>query len=200
MGSRAVAMVVGVGLLFGSSACGGRTSDLPSTDPRPEPGSSSPTDPPAGGPASPAPTSPQLGARPNDRDGRYAWLKTAIIGSWSGVRTTPWDAAVEVAISFEAAGTYRSRCLAGGTCQVWYYGIDDDAPGRTYSLEDVGTNLKATGTLAIPFTLDGKDVQEGRIERVDIDETATTLTFDFYATWGGGRYGPVHFDLKRTSP
>jgi hypothetical protein len=199
MRSCFVALIVGTCVLVATAACGGRTEDLASSG-RPSADPTAPAEP-GGGGAATTPAASELGPRPNDRDGRYAWMKTAIVGTWRGTRSNPWDMSADVVLRFDAAGGYDARCTSGDpACSVWHYGTDDlSAQGRTYELEDVATNLKGSGRIGIPFTLDGTDVVTGSIERVDIDETGRELTFDFYPTWLD-RLGPVHFELQRMAP
>jgi hypothetical protein len=136
--------------------------------------------------------------RPADASDALAWMRQAMVGTWRGVRTDPWDPPAEVVIHFDASGTYSAHCANPpfDGC-VWHYGTDRDMPTKTYELVSVNGNGVGTGSIMITFQ--PTEALKGSLDAVGIDPTATEMTLDFYPTWLG-QLGPVHFALTRVVP
>lgn len=121
------------------------------------------------------------------------WYRQGIVGTWSGVVTNPWTPAYEVQIEFKADGTYAAYSTA--QTPVFYYGKDGESADRKYDLDDVKASRKATGFLVVEFA--PGNTQHGTLDQVWLSTDQNTLTFDFWATWGDGRYGPISYKLSR---
>jgi hypothetical protein len=125
-------------------------------------------------------------------------IRKGMVGTWIGVHSDPWVSPFKVTIVFGANGVYTGHC-AQGVCPapVFYYGVDDDSPAKTYQLQSLNLgDRSASGIINIVFDAAGTDVTQGSIEEVDLSTDGSRLTFQFWATWNG-RYGPVRFDLTR---
>ena len=125
----------------------------------------------------------------------FGWTQQAMIGSWIGTRTDPWDPPATVVVTFAQSGSYSAHCVVNDpNCLVWHYGTDADLPNKTYQLFDVHGN--GTGESYIQIAFGSTSANQGQLDNIAIDPTATTMTMDFYPTWLG-RIGPVHLDLVR---
>jgi hypothetical protein len=126
-------------------------------------------------------------------DSEFERIRKGIVGTWIGRHSDPWGEPFLVEITFEADGHYSGHC-AQASCRapVFYYGIDDDSPLKTYELRDVLANGRASGVIGILFALNG--VPEVRdLRQVFVSQDLQSLTFEFW----NGIYGPVVFDLRR---
>lgn len=112
----------------------------------------------------------------------------AMIGAWKGTRTTPWDGAHPVAVTFFANGTYSAAGL--DDYFPFYYG-EYCADHRSYWRVDLGTRALATGELKIWFEGTGTSTVE---QLRHISAVQDKLAFD---QWHFNQYGPIHFDLTR---
>ncbi len=129
----------------------------------------------------------------------YEWLRGAMVGTWRGVRTDPWEPPADVLIHLDAAGRYTAHCTdqqASDPC-VWHYGTDQDLPGKTYELVTLTGNGKGSGRILIAFS--ATETRTGAFDSLVVDPTGMTMTFDFYPAWLGA-LGPVHFTLTRVLP
>jgi hypothetical protein len=121
-------------------------------------------------------------------------LADGIVGTWQGCVTTPWVPVYWVTMTFRADGTYSasaSEILDEERTVAMYYGIDDDSPLKTYSLDDLQANGKGRGTIDIDFG-------QGSVNRDDLRNVALMgdeLQFEF---WHRATYGPLTFQLKRS--
>lgn len=131
-----------------------------------------------------------------DATSPFGWMQQAMVGTWIGTRTDPWDSPATVTVTFEASGAYSAHCVVPDpSCSVWHYGGDQDLPGKTYQLFDLHANGAGEAYIEIvwPIVL---TQQQGTLDNIAIDPTATTMELDFYPTWQG-RIGPVHLSLVR---
>jgi hypothetical protein len=119
-----------------------------------------------------------------------------MVGTWVGQVTTPTTAPYKVRIVFGPDGHYSGHC-AQASCPepVFYYGSDDDSPLKTYLLVDLHSNGSALGHIVIFFG--PGNVQTGDLDALTLSPDGKNLKFQFWATWGSGRYGPYVFDLTR---
>jgi hypothetical protein len=124
-------------------------------------------------------------------------IQAGMVGTWIGTNSNPWTSPYQVRIAFGADGSYSGHC-AQGTCPapVFYYGIDDDSPAKTYLLQSLNADDSAGGTIQITFDVAGANAGPGSLEEVFVSADGQHLNFEFWATWSG-RYGPVRFDLMR---
>jgi hypothetical protein len=116
-------------------------------------------------------------------------------GTWVGQETNPWTDAFQVRIVFGADGHYSGHC-AQSSCPapVFYSGVDDDSPLKTYSLVDLRSDGTTLGHLVIFFG--PNNTQTGDLDPLTLSADGQQLQFQFWATWSG-RYGPLVFKLKR---
>jgi hypothetical protein len=121
-------------------------------------------------------------------------VRKGIVGTWSGSDDTPWTDAYKVIVKFTADGHYSAQCLGSCPAPVFYWGIDDASPLKTYRLDDLQAGGAVTGDLTIFFG--GNDVQTGAIEQLTLSPDGRRLHFEVWATWLG-RIGPVVLDLLR---
>jgi hypothetical protein len=144
----------------------------------------------------PLPPCPVLAPRPepSDRVGLLRWQQTAIVGLWSGTRTSPWESpppAVE--LTFLADGTYRARCLGSASCVPFYWGdLAPGGPNARYALVDTTASGSGEGRLAPVW--DGDAAWEGRLDDVVLDEAGLHLAMRFFDPAGRG---PLVFSLDR---
>ena len=151
-----------------------------------------------GGPAAPHDPGPCLEPA---TDPALARFQTGVIGHWMGTAMTPlgwtWSRAT-VEFTFFCDGHYHGRCLAAegsdsASCVALYYGTDDDDPHKTYEINDVRADGKATGEIVIYFDISFTTTDD-RLDAIELGTDATTLSFDLIHL---GQYGPVHYDLRR---
>jgi hypothetical protein len=122
-------------------------------------------------------------------------VRMGIVGTWVGTDRSPWYGAFQVKLVFGADGTYSGHCgPAPCSAPVFYYGVDDDSPAKTYWL----TNLESDGTIIgwIEIYFGPGDVQRGSLEALTLSADGQHLHFEFWNTWAGN-YGPIVFDLAR---
>jgi hypothetical protein len=134
-------------------------------------------------------------------DDALARFQTGVIGSWLGTATTPagwtWSTAT-VEFTFFCDGHYHARCLAAeglapDSCVALYYGTDDDDEQKTYDLDDVGSDGRATADIVVVFET-GNTTTRDRLDAIDLSLPADQLAFDLIHL---GQYGPVHYELQR---
>jgi hypothetical protein len=130
-----------------------------------------------------------------------ARIQAAVVGTWDGVQTNPWSyetgrSEVHVELAFRADGTYSGHC-AEASCPmpVFYWGTDDDSPGKRYQLIGMNDNGTARGgmTLLYGWGLGPED----DLDAVAVSSDSQHLTFEFWSTDAHGRLGPIAFDLTR---
>jgi hypothetical protein len=146
--------------------------------------------------ATPSPDATPVPPPQIDASDRFSWMKQAMVGTWEGRRTDPWDTPAQVRIHFDASGKYTAHCIPDSYGCVWHYGVDDDLPGKTYALFDL--HADGTGMSHIGITFSASEVLAGTLDSITIDPAAMSLSFDFFPTWLG-QLGPVHFDLRRVA-
>ena len=89
-----------------------------------------------------------------------------------------------------------SHCAqASCPAPVFYAGIDDDSPLKTYSLVDLRADGTALGHITMIFAF-SSSVQQGNLDPVTLSADGQHLTMQFWQTWTG-HIGPVVLDLKR---
>jgi hypothetical protein len=122
-------------------------------------------------------------------------LRKLMIGTWVGQETNPWTVPFQVRIVFGADGHYTAHC-AQASCPspVFYYGVDDDSPLKTYSLVDLRADGTGYGHIVILFG--PNSTQMGDLDEVSLSADGERLQMQFWPTWLG-RVGPLVFDLKR---
>lgn len=131
---------------------------------------------------------------------RIAQLKTyqeKLPGYYVGTVTTPWIPPYEIAMVFRADGTYSAYTTDTSATDTsgspaLYYGMDEDAPGKTWSLEDVTAAGNAVGKINVVF--DGGTEVEDHIESMRFDADFAELRFSVYHL---GSYGPLKVALHR---
>ena len=115
-----------------------------------------------------------------------------MVGTWMGQETNPWTVAFQVRITFGSDGHYSGHC-AQTSCpaSVFYYGLDDDSPLKTYQLIDLHANGTGTGRIVSYFG--PNDVTNDLLDEVSVSTDAQHLNFEFWH----GQYGPLVFNLMR---
>jgi hypothetical protein len=143
------------------------------------------------------------GAQVCEADGTYAscvctdtafeQLRQAMVGTWLGQDSNPsWTEPYTVQIAFSADGHYSGHC-AQPSCPapVFYYGLDDDSPLKTYEIRDIHTD--GTGGARIAILWDESYTGLCELDMIKLTPDLTQLHFEFW----NGDYGPVVFDLTR---
>lgn len=122
-----------------------------------------------------------------------AEFRQAMVGTWTGTMTCPWQAPIAVSFTFRADGTYSSKADVEGTGPALYYGSDLDSPLKTYNVYDVSQTERKFGLCRLTVYFQGSEttVEE---ELQDLTVTGTTLGFQFLHL---GKYGPVSVQLSR---
>lgn len=118
-------------------------------------------------------------------------VATAMVGQWSGTRTTPWDGTHPVLLTFFANGRYSMAHVDGS--MPFYHG-EHCGYHRSYWRVDTGSRSLAEGELQINFNVVNTCTVEW-IKHIQVD--ATSLQFDH---WHFQAYGPIHFDLRQITP
>ena len=122
-------------------------------------------------------------------------IKRGMVGTWRGTDSTPWTSSFQVLITFGADGHYSAHCAqAACPAPVFYYGVDDDTPEKTYELRTLNGDGTGAGIIRIYFF--PGNTTTGDLDEVKLSDDGQHLAFEFWATWSG-RYGPVTFDLTR---
>ncbi|MCB2176782.1 MAG: hypothetical protein KQH57_13295 [Actinomycetales bacterium] len=125
-----------------------------------------------------------------------AELKAGVTGTWVGCVITPWVSPYEVTFTFRADGTYSSTALSmpdGIVEPALYYGLDGDAPGKTYALKDLLDDSTGVGQIDVVF--DVGTVVRGDLRNVRL--MGDRLEFEFFHR---STYGPLVYQLTRTGP
>jgi hypothetical protein len=125
-------------------------------------------------------------------DTAFEQLRQAMVGTWLGQDSNPWTEPYTVQITFSADGHYSGHC-AQPSCPapVFYYGLDDDSPLKTYEIRDIHTDGTGGGRIAILWDESYTDLRE--LDMITPSPDLTQLHFEFW----NGDYGPVVFDLTR---
>ena len=114
-----------------------------------------------------------------------------IVGKWKGVVTTPWIAPYPVDFEFFADGRYSAKCT-NGTSSALYYGTDEDAPVKTYSINTVNEE-GAAGEIIVLYGIVYTTTKDD-LKKIRFSSDNANLSFEFYRA---STYGPVAFNLKR---
>jgi hypothetical protein len=122
-------------------------------------------------------------------------VKTGVIGTWTGTATTPWLSPYHVTFTFDSYNHYSSKALDGGGTPALYYGTDNDSPNKRYDITDIQANGDATGTIDICFDVGG--CNRNKLQAIQLSADLSRLKF--YITYQD-QYGPLEYDLTRTSP
>jgi hypothetical protein len=125
---------------------------------------------------------------------QLARIQQGVVGTWIGVQTNPWEPPCKTTITFDKTGHYSAHS-PGDVCVVLYYGTNTDSPDKTYRVDDVLANGDGAGEIAICFGGGGNTVV-GEIRHMVLSADGRHLTFEVY----NDRYGPIVFDLVRSSP
>lgn len=80
-------------------------------------------------------------------------------------------------------------------CAPFYYDVAGDGGGRRWEMRNVLLNEEGVGALWVVQSFGS--ALEGEISRVRISSDRNTVSFQFWATWGAGRHGPVVYSLSR---
>jgi hypothetical protein len=99
-------------------------------------------------------------------------------GCYVGTVTTPWIPPYEIAMIFRADGSYSAYTTDTSNTPALYYGMDADAPHKTWVLEDVTAAGNAVGKINIVFDV-GTEVED-EIESMRFDQDFTKLRFSVY--------------------
>ncbi len=118
-------------------------------------------------------------------------LRLWIVGAWSGTRTTTWDGAHAVVLTFAADGHYTTSCPDG--CITMYWGTDAYSDNKTYAIASANADAVGAGSIAIVFG--ATDMNQGTMRNVAFDATGNQLKFSVWK----GTYGPVDFVLTRAA-
>lgn len=113
-------------------------------------------------------------------------------GHYVGTVTTPWIPPYEIAMVFRADGSYSAYTTDTSAASALYYGMDEDDPGKTWSLDDVTAAGNAVGKITVVFDV-GTTVEDG-IESLRFDPDFNGLRFSLYHL---KQYGPVKVELRR---
>jgi hypothetical protein len=128
------------------------------------------------------------------------YYKTAFVGKWSGVGDTPaaWvPNFINLDIEFFLDGTYSAQGTNATYCPAFYYGDDEDNPGKKYTITDVNEN-GAVGTLVIYYSgPSGGTLFTDMIEEINFSNLNQTVQFNYYRTSTGSSYGPIKYTLDR---
>lgn len=126
-------------------------------------------------------------------------MRAALVGTWSGIVTTPWAPPYAVSVEFRPEGTYSARCTyhSNECCVAFNYGSDFDSPLKTWTLDAIGPDGTATGALNVAFC-SAPDAcyapsWQGLLRAVNHDANGDRIRFEF---WRDDGYGPVAFDLQ----
>jgi hypothetical protein len=130
---------------------------------------------------------------PEDFGTTLTGLRAQMVGSWSGLSTTPWTPSYQVKVTFTADGHYSAH--SDGTAPAFYWGLDDDDPSKVYQVDNLLTNGDGMGALAVYF-LPG-DTTQGSLEHVRVCASGARLDYELWNTWSGPRIGPVVHRLLR---
>ncbi|MEO6096852.1 MAG: hypothetical protein ABIW76_14695 [Fibrobacteria bacterium] len=125
---------------------------------------------------------------------RNAQLKVLIEklpGYYVGSATTPWLPPYGIAMVFRADGSYSAFTTDTTDSPALYYGMDEDAPGKTWSLEDVTAAGNAVGKINVVFDV-GTEVED-EIKSLRFNPDYAELQFSIYH-FGNG---PIKVALYR---
>ena len=123
-------------------------------------------------------------------------ITEGMIGSWRGIGENQWEGEYPVTFVFRQNGSYSANCPRAD-CTALYWGFDDDAPEKTYSVFDVFANGEGDGELVIGGR--GWGPQPGELTNIYLSPGEGYMRFRFYNTWGGRRIGPLTFMLELVS-
>jgi hypothetical protein len=116
-------------------------------------------------------------------------IRSGVLGTWAGTQTNPWSDPCPVTITFGAAS--YSAHSPGDACTVFYWGVNDDSPEKTYLIDDVTASAEGTGEIAIYFQ--PGDTNRGVLEHIALSADNQQLTFQTLKD----DYGPLVFTLSR---
>jgi hypothetical protein len=116
-------------------------------------------------------------------------IRGGVFGTWAGTQTNPWSDPCPVTISFGT--TSYSAHSPGDACTVFYWGVNDDSPEKTYLIDDVTASAEGTGEIAIYFA--PGDTNRGVLEHIALSADNQQLTFQALKD----DYGPLIFTLSR---
>jgi hypothetical protein len=128
-------------------------------------------------------------------------VKNAVLGTWTGIATTPWVPPYQVTFTFDNYTHYSARSLQG-TQPALYYGIDDNSLAKLYEIQTLLANGDAIGTIDIVFSTSQLPGQATRdlLEGVHLSVDGTRLQFYYLHVLSDGVYGPMQYDLQRSTP
>jgi hypothetical protein len=121
-------------------------------------------------------------------------LRQQFAGSWYGTHSWAGGPPDMVIAAFTPDFHYSAHCT--GMCTAFNYGIDDDDPGKTYTLDNIISNGDGEGTIQIMF-FPGQDFTTGSLKSIRTCADGARLDFDFWPDWLGPHIGPLTFRLTR---
>jgi hypothetical protein len=123
-------------------------------------------------------------------------VKTGVIGSWTGTVTTPFWATYHATFTFDSYTHYSAKASPDGNgVPALYYGTDDETPNKRYGITDIQANGDAAGTIDICFDVGG--CNRNKLQAIQLSGDLSRLKF--YIMYQE-QYGPLQYDLTRTSP
>lgn len=140
-----------------------------------------------------------LGPRPDasDEAALFVWIRSALIGDWTGSRLTDWDGRHDITMQINADGSWGADCPGGcGTLGgALYWGTDGYGEGRTWEVNDVRADGRGVGIIWLQHfggTTSSRDFTD-----IDVSENARELRFNVVSP---GASGPVEVELRRVTP
>jgi hypothetical protein len=130
----------------------------------------------------------------SSRSAQLKVFQEKLPGHYVGTVTTPWLPPYEIAMVFRADGSYSAYATDTADTTglpALYYGMDADAPGKTWSLEDVTAAGNAVGKINLVFDT-GTEVEDD-IKSMRFDPAFTELQFSVYHLGAG----PLKVSLRR---
>jgi hypothetical protein len=122
-------------------------------------------------------------------------VKNGIIGTWTGSVTTPFWPTYHATFTFDSYTHYSAKAASDANgVPALYYGTDDDTPNKRYGITDIQANGDATGTIDI---CDVGGCNRNKLQAVQMSADLSQLKF--YIMYQD-QYGPLEYDLTRTSP
>jgi hypothetical protein len=121
-----------------------------------------------------------------------------MVGAWTGQVNTPWTPPYQVEFVMWNDMVYSCHKLSYYP-SCFYYGHDYESPQKTINLIDIKTNGETWGEIEIYWSYPSSgSTTRGSLEHLVLSDNNTQLRFEFWSTWGSGRYGPIVFRLTRT--
>jgi hypothetical protein len=124
-------------------------------------------------------------------------VRNGLIGTWTGTVTTPWVSPYAVTFAFDSYSHYSAKSV-DGLYPALYYGTDDDSPDKRYDISDIEDNGDASGFIDLVWSAGGGgDATREMLSGIQLSADGSKLTFWFMHM---GSYGPIKYDLRRSTP